>query len=122
MRMVQNQTKTAGIAVSQVLEQKIDIDDASFSELRFETQPAGGDVPLNAWDALFSKSKVVVGMVRNSSAICFLSEREHEKMYGKEKAKHEKHYETGCPRSGAGFTACISICRRIQRSRRISHL
>ena len=36
------------IAVSQVLEQKIDIDDASFSELRFETQPAGGDVPLNA--------------------------------------------------------------------------
>lgn len=80
MRMVQNQTKTAGIAVSQVLEQKIDIDDASFSELRFETQPAGGDVPLNAWDALFSKSKVVVGMVRNSSAICFMSEREHEKM------------------------------------------
>lgn len=48
MRMVQNQTKTAGIAVSQVLEQKIDIDDVSFSELRFETQPAGGDVPLNA--------------------------------------------------------------------------
>ena len=45
VRMVQNQTKTAGIAVSQVLEQKIDIDDASFSELRFETQPAGGDVP-----------------------------------------------------------------------------
>lgn len=51
--MVQNQTKTAGIAVSQVLEQKIDIDDASFSELRFETQPAGGDVPLNVGCFIF---------------------------------------------------------------------
>ena len=51
--MVQNQTKTAGIAVSQVLEQKIDIDDASFSELRFETQPTGGDVPLNVGCFIF---------------------------------------------------------------------
>ena len=80
--MVQNQTKTVGIAVSQVLEQKIDIDDASFSELRFETQPAGGDVPLNAWDALFWILYVVVGMVRFCCEIGFLSERDLEKMFG----------------------------------------
>lgn len=46
--MMRNRTKTAGIAASPALEQKIDMDDVSFSELRFETQPAGGDVPLNA--------------------------------------------------------------------------
>ncbi len=58
--------------LSQVLEQKIDIDDASFSELRFETQPAGGDVPPAMHGTLyFLKSKVVVGMVRTALRFAF---------------------------------------------------
>lgn len=61
-------------------------------------------------------------MVRNSSAIGFLSEREHEKMYGKEKAKHEEHYETGCPRSALALLPVSAFAAEFNAPGRISHL